>query len=62
MRKQGMALGVALATMALVALVAVTTGTAARQAKAAPIKAAWILVGPHNDGGWNQAQDRKSVV
>ena len=23
----------------------------------APIKAAWIYVGPHNDGGWSQAHD-----
>jgi basic membrane protein A len=30
------------------------TGTAA---KAATIKAAWIYVGPHNDGGWSQAHD-----
>jgi basic membrane protein A len=30
------------------------TGTAA---KAATIKAAWIYVGPHTDGGWSQAHD-----
>ncbi len=23
-----------------------------------PLKAAWIYVGPHNDGGWSQAHDR----
>ena len=26
-------------------------------AKTAPFKAAWIYVGPHNDGGWSQAHD-----
>ena len=26
-------------------------------AEATPIKAAWIYVGPHNDGGWSQAHD-----
>jgi basic membrane protein A len=36
------------------ALAATTTGSAAPQA---PIKAAWIYVGPHNDGGWSQAHD-----
>ncbi len=25
--------------------------------RAAPLKAAWIYVGPHNDGGWSQAHD-----
>jgi basic membrane protein A len=27
-------------------------------AKQAPFKAAWIYVGPHNDGGWSQAHDQ----
>ena len=32
---------------------------AAKPAKqAAPFKAAWIYVGPHNDGGWSQAHDQ----
>ena len=26
-------------------------------ARPTPIKAAWIYVGPHNDGGWSQAHD-----
>lgn len=45
----------------LVALGATAAGTQA--ATAAPIKAAWIYVGPHNDGGWSQAHDngRKAV-
>ena len=37
------------------ALVLAATGTASKQA---PFKAAWIYVGPHNDGGWSQAHDR----
>ncbi len=57
MRKKGVALGVALATLALAALAVATTGSAAPSAKQAPIKAAWIYVGPHNDGGWSQAHD-----
>src|SRR6476646_2288312 len=48
---------VALATLGLAALAVVATGSAAHRAQAAPIKAAWIYVGPHNDGGWSQAHD-----
>ncbi len=58
MRKLGMGVGVALAMTALAALVVATTGSAAPGAKKAPIKAAWIYVGPHNDGGWSQAHDK----
>src|SRR5205814_9493644 len=35
----------------------VATSLAGSGAKAAPFKAAWIYVGPHNDGGWSQAHD-----
>ncbi len=41
--------------MALVLAAGVSAGS---RAAAAPIKAAWIYVGPHNDGGWSQAHDR----
>ena len=64
MRKRRVGLGVAFATLALAALAVVTTSSAApkasvgQQAKQAPIKAAWIYVGPHNDGGWSQAHDQ----
>ena len=37
------------------ALVLASSGGAA---EAKPIKAAWIYVGPHNDGGWSQAHDQ----
>src|SRR5580765_7088470 len=39
---------------ALVLALGVSTGSAKKQA---PFKAAWIYVGPHNDGGWSQAHD-----
>src|SRR3954452_14300601 len=48
---------VVLALLGLAALAVVASGSAARKAQAAPIKAAWIYVGPHNDGGWSQAHD-----
>jgi basic membrane lipoprotein Med (substrate-binding protein (PBP1-ABC) superfamily) len=40
------------------ALATATAVTAKPNAKAAPFKAAWIYVGPHNDGGWSQAHDQ----
>jgi basic membrane protein A and related proteins len=46
---------ICLATAAILALVA--TSLAGAGAKSTPIKAAWIYVGPHNDGGWSQAHD-----
>ena len=49
--------GVALAALSLATLAIVATSSAAHRAKQAPIKAAWIYVGPHNDGGWSQAHD-----
>jgi basic membrane protein A and related proteins len=40
------------------AAVALAVGAAASPAKSnAAFKAAWIYVGPHNDGGWSQAHD-----
>ncbi len=47
------ALLLAIAAFAVV-LVAATSGSAKQQAA---FKAAWIYVGPHNDGGWSQAHD-----
>jgi len=39
--------------------VALTLGSArGTAAKQAAFKAAWIYVGPHNDGGWSQAHDQ----
>ena len=57
MRKGKQALWAAIGVVALAALVAAATAPARTSAPAAPIKAAWIYVGPHNDGGWSQAHD-----
>jgi len=54
MRRSKFGLVGVLAVVALAALVTVATGTARSNAT---IKAAWIYVGPHNDGGWSQAHD-----
>lgn len=45
------------AAAATVAAVLVGAGVGAA-AKSATFKAAWIYVGPHNDGGWSQAHDQ----
>jgi basic membrane protein A len=44
------ALGLAVAALALA-----VSGAGSASHTAAPYKVAWILVGPHNDGGWSQA-------
>ncbi len=54
MKKRTSVLGAVLVAVTVTALVAATAGTAAKQAT---IKAAWIYVAPHNDGGWSQAHD-----
>src|SRR5213080_764461 len=46
------------ATLAVLALVVAATTSAGSQRHSATIKAAWIYVGPHNDGGWSQAHDQ----
>jgi basic membrane protein A len=43
----------------LAAAAALAVGTSPSSAKStAAFKAAWIYVGPHNDGGWSQAHDQ----
>ena len=54
MKKTKIALAALLLTVATVALVAATAGSAKRTAV---YKVAWIYVGPHNDAGWSQAHD-----
>jgi basic membrane protein A len=56
-RKFAFALPLALVAALLLAL-GVSTGSARTQKKAAAFKAAWIYVGPHNDGGWSQSHDK----
>ena len=60
-RKTGfIALAVALAAAAvtLVITAAPSAGPVRKHQPQATIKAAWIYVGPHNDGGWSQAHDK----
>jgi basic membrane protein A and related proteins len=56
-RRMAFALPLALAGAIVLAL-GVSTGSARTQKEAATIKAAWIYVGPHNDGGWSQSHDK----
>jgi basic membrane protein A len=57
-RKRKLALGAILLVVAAAAAV-LALGTSAGSAKSnATFKAAWIYVGPHNDGGWSQAHDQ----
>src|SRR5438270_9649618 len=50
------ALLLALAATALVLVAGTSVGSA--RSNAGAFKAAWIYVGPHNDGGWSQANDQ----
>ena len=58
MNKTKLALAAILVVIAATAA-ALAVGTAPGSAKSgAAFKAAWIYVGPHNDGGWSQAHDQ----
>jgi basic membrane protein A and related proteins len=57
-RNRKLALGAILVVVAAFAVV-LALGTSPGSAKpTATFKAAWIYVGPHNDGGWSQAHDQ----
>lgn len=56
MTKRKLALAAPLLTLAAIVAFAVAASTGSA-AKRAVFKAAWIYVGPHNDGGWSQAHD-----
>jgi basic membrane protein A and related proteins len=43
--------------LAVVAVALGVSGAGSATHGATPFKAAWIYVGPHNDGGWSQAHD-----
>src|SRR5438093_7855794 len=47
-----------LLALSAIALASAAAVTAKPSAKTAPFKAAWIYVGPHDDGGWSQAHDK----
>jgi basic membrane protein A and related proteins len=55
MRRKSVLTAALLVLAALATLAAASNGSARHTAT--PIKAAWIYVGPHNDGGWSQAHD-----
>jgi basic membrane protein A and related proteins len=57
-RNRKLALGAILLVAAAIS-VALAVGTSPGTAKSnAAFRAAWIYVGPHNDGGWSQAHDQ----
>jgi basic membrane protein A len=57
-RNRKLALG-AVVLVAAAGAAVLALGTSAGSAKSnAAFKAAWIYVGPHNDGGWSQAHDQ----
>jgi basic membrane lipoprotein Med (substrate-binding protein (PBP1-ABC) superfamily) len=60
-RRFAFALPLAIAGVIVLAL-GVSTGSARTQKEAAVFKAAWIYVGPHNDGGWSQAHDKGRLM
>ena len=58
MTKRKLALAAILLAISAVAVVG-AVGTSPGSAKSnGAFKAAWIYVGPHNDGGWSQAHDQ----
>jgi basic membrane protein A and related proteins len=60
MKRRKYALAALLLGIGAAAFVALgaSSGTAGTERHAAAFKAAWIYVGPHNDGGWSQAHDQ----
>ena len=59
MKRRRFALGLPFVlAAALILALGVSNGSARTQKKEAAFKAAWIYVGPHNDGGWSQAHDK----
>src|SRR5438876_12292107 len=57
MRNRRRALGALLAACVLGGGAVAASAVAKPTGQAAVFKAAWIYVGPHNDGGWSQAHD-----
>jgi basic membrane lipoprotein Med (substrate-binding protein (PBP1-ABC) superfamily) len=57
-KKGKVALTALLLTIGVASLVVAGGVSARTHAKTAVFKAAWIYVGPHNDGGWSQAHDQ----
>ncbi|MBA3843359.1 MAG: BMP family ABC transporter substrate-binding protein [Actinobacteria bacterium] len=62
MTKRNLALAAILLVIAAASVV-LALGTSPGSAKSdAAFKAAWIYVGPHNDGGWSQAHDQGRIA
>ncbi|HEY6017475.1 MAG TPA: BMP family ABC transporter substrate-binding protein [Gaiellaceae bacterium] len=61
MKRSKLALAALLITAGAVALVLVSSISAKTSAQTAAFKAAWVYVGPHNDGGWSQAHDQGRI-
>ncbi|HEY6032176.1 MAG TPA: BMP family ABC transporter substrate-binding protein [Gaiellaceae bacterium] len=61
MKRSKLALAALLLTAGAVALVLVSSISAKTSGQTAPFKAAWVYVGPHNDGGWSQAHDQGRI-
>jgi basic membrane protein A len=57
-KRSKLALAALVVSLGAGALVLAGAVAARPQAKTAAFKAAWIYVGPHNDGGWSQAHDQ----
>jgi basic membrane lipoprotein Med (substrate-binding protein (PBP1-ABC) superfamily) len=57
MTKRRYLLAALLAGVTGVSLALAASGSARPHGKSDVLKAAWIYVGPHNDGGWSQAHD-----
>jgi basic membrane protein A and related proteins len=62
MNKRKLALGATLLTLVAAFAIGASVGTASNGSKRAVFKAAWIYVGPHNDGGWSQAHDEGRLM
>jgi basic membrane lipoprotein Med (substrate-binding protein (PBP1-ABC) superfamily) len=62
MTKRKLALAALLLTLAAVAVAFAVGASAGTASKRAVFKAAWIYVGPHNDGGWSQAHDEGRLM
>src|SRR3954470_9294438 len=62
MTKRKLALAAVLGVLASVVAAFAVGASAGTAGKSAPFKAAWIYVGPHNDGGWSQAHDQGRLM
>src|SRR3954466_11255033 len=58
MTKKKLALAATLVVIAALAVVLAVSTAPGSARPNATFKAAWIYVGPHNDGGWSQAHDQ----